>query len=133
MPKPKHFDGPYSIYSRDPVETARALILQADGVKAAHDAVSRAAKELKGKPGKPGYDDTVWLLIAHAIRKREKCSDNAALLKAADSAVRGREAVESMVRRLRRKLKRKPLAVFARSQPLEAVFRSGDFAFKLRQ
>lgn len=131
MAKPRHFDGPYSIYSRDPVETARALIMQAGNPKAAHDAVSRAAKELKGKRGKPAYNDTQHLLIAHAIGKHEKCSDNIALWKTADLAVRGAKAAESMVRRLRRKLKRKSLAEFSRGQPLAAVYQSPcDFVFK---
>ena len=98
-----------SIYSKSPTETARYLIMHAGGVQAAHDAVTRAAKNQKRKRGAPSKPDDQWIVIAESLQRREGCSDNAALKQVAKS--------EAMLRRLRRKLKGKPLAEAARELP----------------
>jgi hypothetical protein len=119
------------MYSGDPTETARYLIQHAGGVQAAHDCVTR---ELKQRQGRPTHNDTNALLIASAIRRHDRCKDNAALWAVANLFLRKHADAAAMVRRLRRKLNGRSLAEFAGCQPVEAVRKSpGHFAFKLRQ
>jgi hypothetical protein len=115
---PLRSDLPWSIYSRSPLETARHLIGQAGGVDEAHKAVTAAAADMKRPHGKPLISaDTYLLLIADAIRRDEGCTDNAALKKVADlhlKRVRGfKKRKDTIVRRLRDKLKGGTLAEFA--------------------
>lgn len=122
---------PWVMVSDDATKTARFLIDHAGGVQAAHDAVSRAAKELRRKQGRPAANDLHWLLIADAIRRHDGCSDTKALELAAHLASDDVGAA-TMVRRLRRKLSCKSLADFAQAQPMRAVRRGPrQFAFEI--
>jgi hypothetical protein len=99
---------PWALVSHSTVETARFLISQAGSVQAAHGAVTRAAKGLKQKRGRPAEGaDPWWLWVAYEIQQKELCSDHQALCRAADRAY-GAEAVDlkaALVRRLRRKMR----------------------------
>lgn len=133
MRKPTIKRLPWAINSANPTETARFLIEHAGGVGAAHDCVTRAAKLIVKARGRPSYNDTMWLLIAAAIKKRDLCTRRKALLQVAQMAADGDDAVAAMVRRLESKLKRTTLETFARNQPLEAKLKDkNNFAFSLR-
>ena len=109
---------PWVIVSESATETARYLIQQAGGVQAARDAVTRAAGQQKRKHGAPTKPDEHWLLFAEAFQRQENCSDEAALRQIAEIVCgRGTAKSRAMLRRLRRKLNRKPLAVVARGLP----------------
>jgi hypothetical protein len=104
---------PWVILSEDATDTARFLIQHAGGVQAAHDAITRAAKlQRKHDHGRRPIADMHWLLIADGIRKRERCSDSAAIKRVADLCFKDSAEDEKnrLTRRLHRKLSGKSLA-----------------------
>src|SRR5262245_16342903 len=95
----------------DPNVTARCLLLQTGSAAAAHAAIARNTGVLK-KP-KRDIPDLMLLLAARRYPHKNNCTDHHALLKVAEAVCTGADSEETLVRRLRRGLKKQTLAEFA--------------------
>ena len=105
------------IFPADPVKTAGYLIRQAGGVKQAHSAVAAAATLNKRPAHRPAMgNDYVWLCAA-ATRQRDKNikTKTEAIRHVADEwfPTYAEPAKKQFVRRLLRKLGKRPLRDFA--------------------
>jgi hypothetical protein len=125
---------PWVLESYSAAETARLLIMQAGSAQAARDAITKANREQVATRTKWATEAAHDLLLADAIRRSDKCSDDAALKRLAAIRARTEAAADAMVRRLRRRLSGKTLSQFARTQPMRAM-RNGpnEFGFELRR
>jgi hypothetical protein len=120
---------PWVLVSYSPDETARCLLLQTGSVQKSREAITRNADVLKWP--KRDMPDVIPLLGARRYQRKKNCSDNAALVWAADKLTtaadwrrpghrdhdRKAKAAASLVRQLRRTLRGKTLAEFARHYP----------------
>jgi hypothetical protein len=108
---------PMLFISHSPDETARALLLHCGSLESAHQAITRNKGVLK-RP-KRDVPDSVLLLQARSVQRKEKCRDYAALRSVAYHRTTDVDAAEALLKRLWRTLKKKDksLARFASRYP----------------
>jgi hypothetical protein len=84
--------------------------------QAAHDIIAHVASEELSRQERRGLESQNDLLMADAIRRHDRCSDDAALKKLAAMKWAGEAARNNFVRNLRYWLKGKHLAQFSKRQ-----------------